>query len=171
MTDKIIIDGVDVSGCERLVSGLRYGYDAENECSPTICKNSPNCHYKQLKRKEQECEILDTQNLSLFAKAIETRKENAMLKGKLQAAEEKADKRIREYIGSKQASYEHMQRLWQATIQENDKLQKQLDKHKQALEDIKEITKYKLLRRMPIQTECIAEDAFEILQKCEVLDV
>jgi len=58
MSEKIMINGVDVSGCERLVSGLRYGYDDENECSPIICKNSPNCYYKQLKRKEQKCEVL-----------------------------------------------------------------------------------------------------------------
>lgn len=55
MTDKqIIIDGVDVSGCE---------YFEDEEClnpSETVvnCEASPNCYYKQLKAKEQECEEL-----------------------------------------------------------------------------------------------------------------
>ena len=56
MTDKqIIIDGVDVSGCSNL-------YDIE-DCIcidngiEEHCKDK-NCYYKQLKRKEQECEEL-----------------------------------------------------------------------------------------------------------------
>lgn len=65
MTDKqIIIDGVDVSGCEWYSSTYFKPCDG--------CKNTPNCYYKQLKRdeqrivelnktikaKEQECERL-----------------------------------------------------------------------------------------------------------------
>ena len=63
MTDKqIIIDGVDVSGCEfynkddktcREVNGK---YDTDI-CEFDKCENS-NCNYKQLKRKEQEYEEL-----------------------------------------------------------------------------------------------------------------
>ena len=54
MTDKqIIIDGVDVSGCEY--------YDKNKLLLTCICEEYPcsechNCNYKQLKRKEQECE-------------------------------------------------------------------------------------------------------------------
>ena len=51
MTDKqIIIDGVDVSGCEW------YSSTYFKPCGG--CKNTPNCYYKQLARKEQECEEL-----------------------------------------------------------------------------------------------------------------
>ena len=60
MTDKqIIIDGVDVSECEyynkddktcREVNG---NYDTDI-CEFDKCENS-NCYFKQLKRKEQEC--------------------------------------------------------------------------------------------------------------------
>ena len=63
MTDKqIIIDGVDVSGCEfynkddktcREVNGK---YDTDI-CEFDKCENS-NCYYKQLKRKEREYEEL-----------------------------------------------------------------------------------------------------------------
>ena len=50
MTDKLIINGIDVSGCPYnggdLCSMSRYAY--------CFCTNKPNCIYKRLKRKEQE---------------------------------------------------------------------------------------------------------------------
>ena len=53
MTDKqIIIDGVNVACCVRL-------QDDELSCDlGGECKGWENCYYKQLKRKEQECEEL-----------------------------------------------------------------------------------------------------------------
>ena len=53
MTDKqIIIDGVNVAGCIRL-------QDDEISCDlGGECKGWENCYYKQLKRKEQECNKL-----------------------------------------------------------------------------------------------------------------
>lgn len=59
MTDKIIINGVDVSGCRFCVRGI---------CRPWItyylipCENQPNCYYKQLARKTEECEKLKQEN-------------------------------------------------------------------------------------------------------------
>jgi len=82
MTDKqinheqssVIIDGVDVSGCECLIQDYQRANNIEgryehikNVCElgergaeyyNLICKDNPNCDYKQLKRKEQECERL-----------------------------------------------------------------------------------------------------------------
>lgn len=67
MTDKQVIDGVDVSGCKYLYIvypdnkfNNKSGCYAESErcVKMTRCKNCPNCYYKQLKRKEQECEKL-----------------------------------------------------------------------------------------------------------------
>jgi hypothetical protein len=68
MTDKqIIIDGVDVSGCE-FFDECEVKLDWSNclaHCSPypegacyDDCSEYPNCYYKQLKAKEQECERL-----------------------------------------------------------------------------------------------------------------
>lgn len=50
MTDKekIIIDGVDVSKC-KFINNIYF-----SPCGG--CKNDDNCYYKQLQRKEQECE-------------------------------------------------------------------------------------------------------------------
>ena len=71
MTDKqIIIDGVDVSECisldkyyiancteEFIDCALGGLYEYQDEYKRT-CKENPNCYYKQLARKEQECEAL-----------------------------------------------------------------------------------------------------------------
>ena len=69
MTDKekIIIDGVDVSGCkgfyihDRSTTNIDYWMYGQCKSSKEYgcyCRNNPNCYYKQLKRKEQECERL-----------------------------------------------------------------------------------------------------------------
>ena len=65
MTDKqIIIDGVDIAGCVRL-------QDDEISCDlGGECKGWGNCYYKQLKRKEQECEELKS-DLTDLSKIID----------------------------------------------------------------------------------------------------
>ena len=63
---EIYIDGVDVSGCE-------YHSLNKNNCSlcslsnNLICSYKPFCYYKQLKRKEQECEELEIDKIFLEA--------------------------------------------------------------------------------------------------------
>lgn len=60
MTDKeIIIDGVDVGGCENLMQGI-VPFGCMEDRKTCSCMNNPNCLYKQFKRKEQECEELET---------------------------------------------------------------------------------------------------------------
>jgi hypothetical protein len=66
MTDKeqIIINGVDVSKCDKLIVNQLYGYACNCEEDTHIissCKNRHNCYYKQLARKTQECEELHTE--------------------------------------------------------------------------------------------------------------
>ena len=67
MTEQIIIDGVDVSGCEKqgeTIAGITCGngerirFANEIITKHKLCKDNPNCVYKQLKAKEQECEEL-----------------------------------------------------------------------------------------------------------------
>ena len=67
MTEEIIIDGVDVSECEKLgetIDGITCGlgkrirFANEIITKHNLCKNNPNCYYKQLKTKQQECEEL-----------------------------------------------------------------------------------------------------------------
>ena len=59
MTDKqIIIDNVDVSGCEFYIDSKNLEFNCKQTPQSYFCKNQPNCYYKQLKCKEQECEEL-----------------------------------------------------------------------------------------------------------------
>lgn len=54
MADKeIIIDGIDVSGCENLTQGT-IPFGCMEDIKICSCMNNPNCLYKQFKRKEQE---------------------------------------------------------------------------------------------------------------------
>ena len=69
---QILIDGVDVSGCGYIIpphkqcpnKPMPYAKETscfackENNTKLNFCKNNPNCYYKQLKNKEQECERL-----------------------------------------------------------------------------------------------------------------
>ena len=66
MTDKqIMIDGVDVSGCkgfyihDRSTTNIDYWMYGQCKSSKEYgcyCRNNPNCYFKQLARKTQECE-------------------------------------------------------------------------------------------------------------------
>jgi len=54
MTDKIMIDGVDVSGCKRRIGKDNYCRYFKRPCN----ENNYNCVWKQLARKTEECEQL-----------------------------------------------------------------------------------------------------------------
>ena len=63
MTDKqIIIDGVDVSGCKKYEHEIvRCNATLKNMCfcgGRCTDKKNADCYFKQLKRKEQECNKL-----------------------------------------------------------------------------------------------------------------
>ena len=64
MTDKqIIIDGVDVSGCEFVFVGKDKKAKISCWCNKLnfICKDNPNCYYKQLDQLKAENEELKKQ--------------------------------------------------------------------------------------------------------------
>lgn len=61
MTDKqIIIDGIDVSGCKHYKNRTCIADYCLTDMpfGEAKCELNPNCYYKQLKRKEQECNKL-----------------------------------------------------------------------------------------------------------------
>ena len=73
MTDKkIVVDGIDISECEHACINTSLfkektlvqcsAFFLENEDSCCDCSDNPSCYYKQLKRKEQECEELKKAN-------------------------------------------------------------------------------------------------------------
>ena len=54
MTEEILIDGVNVAGCEQIF--------AQKKCAlldQVYCEDNPDCYYKQLKRLEQENKELE----------------------------------------------------------------------------------------------------------------
>ena len=62
MTDKqIIIDGIDVSGCDCYYNGkclCEYNEINRKIIRYYSCNKFPNCYYKQLKRSEAQCEAM-----------------------------------------------------------------------------------------------------------------
>lgn len=84
MTDKqIIIDGVDVSGCKHYKNRTCIADYCLTDMpfGEAKCELNPNCHYKQLKRKEQECERLKNERTVDLVKQLDQLKaENAELK-------------------------------------------------------------------------------------------
>ena len=88
MTDKqIIIDGVDISKCKHYDEVFNYcdqsylgeGGLLKNTKNPKRCECSPNCYYKQLKRKEQECEELRRSITKIFACLIKANRTNKIV--------------------------------------------------------------------------------------------
>lgn len=72
MTDKTIINGVDVSGCENYVLRVRYDalWDLNSKfhtCKhKTLCSDNTNCYFKQSARKDERIRGLE-QKLSQIA--------------------------------------------------------------------------------------------------------
>ena len=107
---EIYIDGVDVSGCECIIEDYQRANNFEgryehikNVCElgergaeyyNLFCKDNPNCYYKQLKHKEQECEAYKMEadegkeiNAELKAENEELTTINARLLGRLEVDE------------------------------------------------------------------------------------
>ncbi len=86
MTDKeVIINGIDVSECEHLnYEHCEIDYDEWNGeiIRYNKCQDNPNCHFKQLKRKEQECEEINLTNERLVAEKYTLNEEILRLKKK-----------------------------------------------------------------------------------------
>lgn len=65
--EQIIIHDVDVNECRAFY--VNASHPERKECINPFCKNyckdNPNCSYKQLKRKEQECELWNCANIEL----------------------------------------------------------------------------------------------------------
>lgn len=75
--EQIIIDGVDVSECIHLVDKDACG---SMDCQSVECEKNPNCYYKQLVRKTQECEEKDERILELMRAHIELKEKLEALK-------------------------------------------------------------------------------------------
>ena len=137
MTDKqIIIDGVDVSGCI-FHSLTTMGYAGFNycKCFECACECHNDCYYKQLKRKERECEKINLTNERLVAEKYIMNEEILKLKAKEQECEE-----LKEKLESFQKDYSKLYQVVEnrGYIKELDQLKAENDKLKQTLTEIKD---------------------------------
>lgn len=93
MTDKLIVDNIDVSKCEFLIisndkhlcrcikSDLFGGIEFVENAKSGTCKDNPNCYYKQLQREKQSSQEATDTSIKEFNRAEEL---NTLLKYKQQ---------------------------------------------------------------------------------------
>lgn len=144
MTEEIIIDGVDVAGCHNKTPYKNDYGDVQCKCYRFedienntflfgICKQHPNCYYKQFKRLEQENKELRKANeisiekvtVTAEAKRLqELEQENRELKEKVKSLESE----IRQKKMTIMMNNDHY-----LTVDENNR------KYNSALEEIREI--------------------------------
>jgi predicted RNase H-like nuclease (RuvC/YqgF family) len=150
MTDKqIIIDGVDVIGCEFFDSGncvecdMRVHFYGDIPCDDECNRN---CYYKQLKRKEQEVDVLKAEN-ELLKQAFEDsdndcfrlEKENDELKRQLKAKEQECEE-LTNQVDYLRREYKEIKWTNEAISRQCQNINcKDLQKLKQTLAEIKEI--------------------------------
>ena len=186
MTDKqIIIDGVDVSGCDRLNAfPMQYG-EPHEICLTSLeqwggqekyCKDRPNCYYKKWQRKEQECERLkkwlpivtrlenEFENFEK-AKAIDYKSyiEQIFIElDKLKAENDELRKNLVDKHTSRcfrLVTHREFDKLIMETVQ----LRQENKKLKQTLTEIKEIAEF--YNNSNMDNICYQDGIYEILQK------
>lgn len=161
MQEEIIIDGVDVAGCE---------YISDIDCSCIFVKNyygtttNPrcsqvkNCHYKQLKRLEQENKALnfkinqlkanglynDLTGIELSAKVVELEQENKSLQAYKDINEDfkKAWDELNEKYKQLRSALEEIREITKDII-ENDVYENSDVKAQKILDKINEVLKWK----------------------------
>ena len=203
---KIIIDGVDVSECRFYNYGEGYNSDTEEffegacECITAhneygefeyfgVCKGS-DCYYKQLKRKEQECEKLrfpmkDTNYALLTKEEFEQLDQLKSENEELTRYKSLFEKTRNLWNEARIHSYKLLDEikdlkdsLKRTICQSECYKHKEAEKLKQALLEIKEIANKNEVCPYHISHHCYKYDCkskehceiAQILQKCEVLD-
>jgi vacuolar-type H+-ATPase subunit I/STV1 len=145
MTDKQIIDGEQ---CEYLrdtgLCRLTYCFTEKSyDCS--MCKDNPNCHYKNWQRKEQECEELKDEILHLRKEGNKSCAYCADLIAKEQEFDQlKAENEVLEKVNK--SNQEKIKKLNEQLEEEFIKHQYgqealffEMEDYKQTLQEIKEI--------------------------------
>ena len=187
MTDKqIIIDGVDVADCEHINA-----CDKKMKCvilQDDVCETNPycegfNCYYKQLKRKEQECEVLrklaethlaETINMQReldqlteeLAISIQENEEGREINAELKAENDKYSlfiEKLCDYAGLECDSEEQAMRTLSDLASQMNKARWIIDKLKQTLTEIKEIAE--IINDRTMVASYICDHLDKILQK------
>lgn len=106
MTEEIIIDGVDVAGCEfigdiksKFVKCTSWVHNSKKQVSGHWdCRENKNCYYKQLKRLEQERDELKQENERLKEKVKDLDAMTGIFSARLAEKYKSALEEIRIYI-------------------------------------------------------------------------
>lgn len=127
----IYLDGVDVSGCIY----LPYCEDKQGNCG-----NNPNCYFKQLTRKTQECETLTSQLDFEVQKKECLEQECEELKDYARRQENQREEYYKEYLKLSQECEELENKI--KKLRKNLALVIEINDHcYEALEEIKEYTR------------------------------
>lgn len=152
MTEEIIIDGVDVSGCKHLkYDDIKKPICKSGGCTGVykscLCEDNLDCYYKQLKRTQKEIEKYSAINEQETKDYAELKKENEQLK-----EENKHYKQIAQHHGDMSIKYTN-----------------KCAKYKQILQDIKTLvtTDYIQIKRQLVQNyDCLDNFMQKIEEKC-----
>lgn len=130
MTDKQIIDGIDVSKCQHYGKCSTHCYVVDEPCS-----DNPNCYYKQLAQKEQELKnickafdieyLIDKETRNLIYRCNKLYKKEQECEA-LQMSENKAGEIIAELTAYKDVN-EDFKTAWEELKAENEELKKELE--------------------------------------------
>lgn len=168
--EPIMIDDVDVSKCGFYCSAEENNYNCmllnniKNDCSYYKI-----CYYKQLKRKEQECEQwkhqaelgVDTTNI-LTKELEEKEQECEELKKSVRSNKDKRKRAIEKYRRLKEFTNKNFNQF------EIDMEKAENERFKKALQEIKEIAENAYCLTNGTNKD-MAQFAKQILQKCEVI--
>ena len=168
MTDKeqIIIDGVDVNGCENYKPKNRF------TCNPYICNchEKPDCYFKQLVRKTQECDELISEKDFYLQKIEVLDQECKELKAYAQRQENQREEYYKEYL-KKDKALEELKKLADANPNSTLRLRNEIRdlqavsvKRKEALEEIEEVLKDEICEECPGEGGCKGGPCIE--RKC-----
>ena len=145
--EKIIIDSVDVSTCKHYINSTHLDYNCNKTPASTYCKNNPDCYFKQLKRKEQECEELKKQNEKLKIQLMQKSEVDTFFNTPIEGWDNDPCK-ICEYKQNYQAKEQEYKNLEEELrgcriglkdiSTENTKICKISEKYKRALDEIEE---------------------------------
>ena len=168
MTDKQIIDGVDVSGCINYTDELK-------DCSCRLtyapfhyrfCEQTPNCYYKQLARKEQEVQQAMDNYVQLDVKRV---KEYNELVDLYKAKEQECERLKKEIAFGNNGTLSDKIRaeVFKELNNENDQLKQTLTEIKDIAENMNEECFYDDFDCMncDMQNGCTYFNKKQILQK------
>lgn len=180
--EQIMIDGVDVSGCADFITEMtvpdsyafvklknrcfqecKYDQTAEQDVY-LPCRDNPNCYYKQLQRKEKECEEVSNEIEELNVKyetVVNLAKKNA-----------DSNEYCLQELEKENAELKQDLKYALETYQFKDNFLKVIDaeriKYKQALEEIEKIvTLDKTHIKYAGSTLVICDDILDIIRKAK----